>query len=118
MKKLLLLLITFSLFSCALAQQTEQVPIYTVNAWISDIVEDKMILQPNNSTYRIIVAADSTSIINKEYTWWIEITDCITCRTVVGVVALEPVLTSAQIQRDSEANNKKISHRKKIRLKR
>lgn len=116
MKKLLPLLLLVLCFSCS-AQRVEQLPIHTVNAWVKDSYNGITKLQPNDSRFEIEVASDSTLVENKEYVFWLEITDCIGCRTIQAVV-VKHSLTTYQIQRDQAQISAELSQRIKIRLKR
>ena len=116
MKKLLPLLFLALCFSCS-AQKVIQKPVYIVNAWVKESYSETTKLQPNDFRYDIAIPLDSTLLQGKEYTFYLEITDCKNCKTIQAVV-IDYSLTTLQIQRDLENINNELSKRTKIKLKR
>ena len=112
MKRLILLLaLSLSLNSC-MAQKTEQKPLYKVVAYV-DKTDGVVRLDPTHNSQVSYSVPDGEYVHNKEYVFWLDITDCGDCRTKKAVVD-RFAMTTQQAQRDQEAAAKKVSHRKII----
>jgi len=112
MKKLILLFaLSFSLTSCV-GQKIEQKPLYRVIAFV-DKTDGVVRLDPTHDSSVSYSVPDGEYVHDKEYVFWLDITDCKDCRTKKAVVETFGI-TSAQAQRDMEAAASKVSHREII----
>lgn len=111
MKKLLLLFILFSLTGCASAQ-VDQKPLYRVVAFVQDKGKETARLQPDDSSVSYLVPSGEFEN-EKEYVFYLEITDCGDCRTRKAIV-VDHAITTGQAQRDQEASARELSNRKII----
>ena len=111
MKRIILLLALSCCIGCS-AQRTEEKPLYKVVAFV-DKVDGSVRLDLSHDSSVSYSVPDGEYVHNKEYVFWLDITDCKECRTRKAVVA-DYAITTGQAQRDQAAASKELSDRKII----
>lgn len=107
MKKLLLIAILFSCFSCS-AQKVSLAPLTKVIAYVQEKEGEVVRLQPSSEiTYKV---PDGDFALGKEYVFWLEVIDSGSGR-IKRALVVRYAITTGQAQRDQAAASKSLSNR-------
>lgn len=112
MKRITILLALSFCISCS-AQKTSQKPVYVKVATVTMITGDQALLSTGKTTHYLVPAHQDLEV-NKEYVFYLDITDCDKCPTKTAVIVGDPKITTQQAQKDQAAEREKVEEYREV----